>query len=240
MTPRYETIVVDQVISRAKVQLCLLDSSNDLFLEMAIFEALDHLDCASELSKECCEIDVCDGIAKLPKGLVRFLAMKIPHHTEDHKHNEEPTATPRGGFGHNQFLIYADTDFLNKCGCNGRYNNFFKTFQINKGYIHLGDNHSHLDKIMVAYLGLNVDEFGRTLIYKRYERALMAYACQMFMLAFKSEYTNYEVEMYRKTWVEQKNYLKGQDRMAEFELDKLEISALMLTRLITPRIYLNR
>lgn len=240
MTPRYESISVDQVISRAKVQLRLIDSSNDLFLEMAIFEGLDHLDCASELSKMCCEIEVCDGVAKLPKGLVRFLAMRIPHHEEHHNHSGEPTATPRGGFGHNQLYIYADTDFLNNCGCNGKWNNFFRTFQINKGYIHLGNNHFNVDKVTVAFLGLNVDEFGNTLIYRRYERALMAYACQMYALAFKSEYTNYEVEMYRKTWVEQKNYLKGQDRMAEFELDKVEISALMLTRLITPIIYLNR
>ena len=82
-------------------------------------------------------------------------------------------------------------------------------------------------KADLAYIGLNVDEFGRTLIYKRYERALMNYACYQFSMMFKEEYTNFQTEMWNKTWVEQRGKIIGEDVLNDFMQNRHEIATLM-------------
>lgn len=232
MTPRYKEISVSEVISRVKVQLRQLDTSNDSMLEMLIYEGLDSLDCSSQLVKKCSELEICDGVAKLPKDLVRFLGMRLPC-------DATTTINPTTGqtTSNNQFFIYADTDFLHNICDTTNMSAFPNFFQINKNFIHFNSTVS-FDEVVIAYLGLNTDEFGNTMIYQQYERALMAYACYMFLLSFKDEATNYQIDQYRKTWVEQRNKIIGENRMREFEQDKIEIAALMLSRLITPSIYL--
>lgn len=230
-TPTYNEISIESVIARAKLQLRLIDNSNDDYLEILIGEGLDSMDCASQLIKRQCEIEVCDRTAKLPVGFVKFLALRF-----DCDSNVDPTNDPIQNQLFNRLrqfpMVYADTTFLNQCGidCNSNgsfvVNNFTNTFQINKGHIHFNFD-PQVDTITLAFLGLNVNEFGKTLIYQRYERALAAYACYQFAMAFKEEYTNYIVENYNRTWIEQRNKIIGSDYMNNFSQDRFEISALM-------------
>jgi hypothetical protein len=77
MTGRYEEILIDEVIARAKMQLRIATTTeHDDTLEVFISEALDHLDCASQLVKKQCCIDVCDHVSELPKGFVRILGLR--------------------------------------------------------------------------------------------------------------------------------------------------------------------
>lgn len=237
-TGKYAEIGMGSVVARAKLQLRLIDNSNDDFLEFLIGEALDHLDCSSELVKKICEIGVCDRTAKLPVGFVKFLGLRF-NCDADFDTNTNPVDNQIFNRLRQIPMVYADTNFLNQCGCNTTgFTDFTNTFQINKGFIHFNFD-PDVDSVTLAYLGLNVDSFGNTLVYQRYERALMNYACFMFAMAFKDDFTVYQIEMFRKTWTEQRAKLMGLDRMDEAENDKLEIAALMLTRLVPPTIYLR-
>lgn len=216
MTERYEEIGIDEIIARTKVQLRIATTTeHDDTLELFISEGLDSLDCSSQLVKKQCCIDVCDDhMAKLPKGFVRFLGLR-------------PICSSGSANNRSSNIIYADISFLHKNSCStSGLCDYRDGFQINKGYIHFNSDFT-ADKIDIAYLGLNVDEFGRTLIYKRYERALMNYACYQFSMAFKEEYTNYQTDMWNRTWVEQRTKIIGEDIVNDFMNDRYEIAKLM-------------
>lgn len=214
MTPLYSEISVESIISRCKLQMRIIDSAQDNYLAMLIYEGLDHLNALSMLVKKQCEIVVTDKTAKLPKDLVRFLGARLCC----------DGATVNAN---NTLLLYADTKFLNNCkvGTEG-FVNYIDYFQINNGFIHFGRDMG-IDKVVIAYLALNTDEDGNTVIHQKYERALTNYACYMFALSFNEDFNQYTIEKYNQTWVEQKNYLKGKAVMEDFELNKREISELM-------------
>ena len=213
MTGRYEEILIDEVIARTKMQLRIATTTeHDDTLEVFISEALDHLDCASQLVKKQCCIDVCDHVSELPKGFVRILGLRpVCADTTTNVYD----------------MVYADVKYLHKnnCGTTGCVD-YREGFQINKGFIHFNSDVT-FTKADLAYIGLNVDEFGRTLIYKRYERALMNYACYQFSMMFKEEYTNFQTEMWNRTWVEQRSKIIGEDVLNDFMQNRHEIATLM-------------
>lgn len=227
MTGRYDTITMNQVISRIKMKLRLIDSSQDDYLNVLACEALDSMNAASQQGKFECPIKVCGQTAKFPKGIIKFLAARIPC-SEDQNITNDPITNQLFNWQKQQPLIYADTTFLNQCGCDTTgmlpYN-YANTIQINNGYLHFNRN-MEIDEITIAFLGLRVDEFGNSIIFQRYERALTNYACAEFADSFKEDFTEGQIQRWLATWVAQKAKIEGEDRMNNFENDRFEIAAL--------------
>jgi len=214
MTPIYDTVSVESVIARCKLQLRLIDSSHDNYLEMLIMESLDHLSAYSQLVKKQCVISVTDKTAKLPGGLVRFLGLRLC--CDETPQTNDPITDSL--LKNQNLFFYADTKFLNQCDIDSAgFNNFADVFQINNGFIHFNQDLG-ITEAVIAYLSL---------IYQRYERALTNYACYMFTLAYSENYNQYIIEKYNQTWVEQKHFLRGQDNMNDFLNNKREIGNLM-------------
>ena len=223
MTPIYDTVSVESVIARCKLQLRLIDSSHDNYLEMLIMESLDHLSAYSQLVKKQCVISVTDKTAKLPGGLVRFLGLRLC--CDETPQTNDPITDSL--LKNQNLFFYADTKFLNQCDIDSAgFNNFADVFQINNGFIHFNQDLG-ITEAVIAYLALNTDDDGNSLIYQRYERALTNYACYMFTLAYSENYNQYIIEKYNQTWVEQKHFLRGQDNMNDFLNNKREIGNLM-------------
>ena len=237
-TPRYETVPISQIISRAKMQLRLLDTSQDNFLNILVCEALDHLNAASQCGKFQCDIDVCDQTAELPKGTIKLLGVRLACDAENVATNDPITNSLLNSRKQNSY-IYADLSFLHQCGVSTTgMSSLDSTIQINKGHIHFNYDLG-IDKICVATLGLLLDEHGNSVVFKRYERALWNYACSVYAQAYPENFNQYLIEKWDRTWVAQKNRIKGEDRMNEFMNDRVEIAQLM-TALTTSAIILTR
>lgn len=232
MTDRYSTISIEQVISRIKLKLRLQNTTefDDMF-ETLICEGLDSLNASSQQGKFECEVEVCGQTAKLPKGLIRFLAAQLPC---DASVTNNPINDQTINLQRQIPMIYADLTFLNQCGCNVTgWRPFTNTIQINNGHIHFNMDLG-VDKIVIAWLGLKVDEFGNSVIFQRYERALTNYACAEYADSFKENFTEGQIQRYYATWVAQKSKIEGEDRMNDFQNDRVEISFLM-SRLLVSR-----
>lgn len=216
MQNRYETITVDSVIARTKAQLRLTHTSDyDSYLEMMVFEALDSLGGISQMVKKQCGITVSNGISKLPKDFVKLIGIRatVVQQTNDPIQAE---------FNRFNYLLYANTRFLNSCGVNvdGVANG---GYQINNGYIHMNCGDIVITDAVLAYYGINTDAEGRALIYARYERALSSYACYMYAMAYAENYNQYIIEEYKRTWQLQRSKLTGEDNAYDFQLEKRQI-----------------
>lgn len=218
MTPRFEEISVEEVIARAKAQLRIMNTSEfDDFLEMLIFEGLGSLDNLLQLVKKQCDIEVCSQVAKFPDDFVKLLAVRMSDGQD------------------NGTVVYTDTNFLKNCyvDFSGNKNVFSlnEGFQIVKNFLHFNSD-TNISKITIAYLGVNTDEYGRAMIYSKYERALMAYACYMYALAYAEKFNQYIIEEYKNTWKNQRSKIIGENAMFDFQNDKREICNLMTALLI--------
>ena len=211
---KYQTISVEEVIARTKMQLRLTDTSQDDFLDVLINEGLRHLDTLSLLVKKNKCICVSNGKAKLPSGFSQLLALRNKVTAYD---GREVNATP----------VYIDKSFLRRCDVDENivdaFETFDNTFQINDGYIYFGSR-STIEEVEIAYLGFNVDDYDRIMIYEIYERALTAYACYKFSMAYMGNFNQYAIEKYQREWVAQKNWLRGKDAKEDFQNTKFQIN----------------
>lgn len=198
----YDEISIEEVIARTRMQLKLNDGSWDSFLEVTIREALRELRAPSVIVKQQCTLEVVDGKAKLPSGFWRLLELRL---------NNQPVTDPITGVTTNQCYsyLYADTKFLSNCGCTtDGVLDFMKTFQIAKGYIWFPDG-TIAEEVQMAYMGYNVDEKGRTMIYAMHERALWNYACYMFFMTNPELANGMIIDQYNRTWIAQKSMVNG-------------------------------
>ncbi len=224
---RFSTISVDQVLTRTKLQLRIFDNAQDDYLSILIYEGLRHVDALPMLVKKNVKLCVSDGKAKLPCDFNKMLAVR---------------GVVLGDIG-NQHLcaqrVYVDTNFFRECGlnCDSNMQDFSTTFQINNGYIFLGSGGEEPDEIQLAYMGLNQDEHGNLLIYEDYERALFNYACCQFMMAFNENYNQYLIDRHNRTWVAQKNWLRGEAARYDFENTKFQIRLTFNAIAIDPIMY---
>jgi hypothetical protein len=217
-----QTISVDEVIARTKMQLKLSDTSNDDFIEVLINEGLKHLDTLSITRKfqKCLCIE--NGKAKLPCNFVKLLGIRYKTTNYDGKPiNVSP--------------VYIDKNFLRSCNVPDStlevYDSLDDSFQINGGYIYFSSL-TEVQEAEIAYLGSNVDENDRMVFYEDYERALKAYACYQFTLAFIENYNQYVVEMYKREWVAQKNWVRGKDAVDEFNKTKFQMGKIFNALLV--------
>lgn len=225
-------ISIDEVLARTKVQLLIANTTeHDDYLEMMISEGLRHLDAITLCKKKQCILDIVDSKAELPKGFQKLLGMRI---LKTVLMNQQvngimqqvpiPICSP---------IFYVDTIFLNNCECdnlngNNILQNFRDTMQISGNTIHFNSNNIESGQVSLAFMVLNVDEFGRILIYEEYERALSSYASYMFSLAYLQD--NRSVAMadrYYAIWVAQKAWIKAGAWKDEFQKTKMEIASMV-------------
>lgn len=220
MIPVNSIVSVEDVISRIKFDLRLSDTTeHDLGFEILIREGLGSLNCLTQLEKKQCNLEVNDCNVALPDDLVNFIALRPKTWVS----TDDATSKPLCGN-----FIYANTQFLNNCGCSlVGLSNFSESFQLNKGYIHFNDDNSAISEVTIAYEGLWKDKEGKRVIFERFERALTAYACWKFTRSWNEKYPQHITESYHQEWVLQKDYLKGQDVARDFQNNRREISELM-------------
>jgi hypothetical protein len=236
MNPRYEHIGIDQVISRAKVQLRLQNTSDyDSFLELMIFEAMGSLGVLSMLRKDECPLSITNGTAKLPDNFIKLIAITADINVDPDSNDPITAQLSQCGL-----MLYADVPFMNSCGCNtdggfafNAFNFPYQSYQINNGYVHVNNPHGTIVNAKIAYYGTNTDKDGRAIIFSRYERALFNYACWMYTLANPEGFNQYIIEKYESIWVAQKSMLRAQDVRFKFELEAREIQNILSAMVIS-------
>jgi hypothetical protein len=230
MLPANNIISVEEVIARCKVGLRIQDTSEwDSFLEILIREGLGSLNCINQLQKKQCTMTLEDGKIKLPKDLVRFLALRPKSWLPSTEENPITSNFP-GNCGR---FIYADTTFLDSCGCdNLGFRNFNSGFQINNGFIHF-NSEVDIDEATIAYLGMWLDADGKPAIFERFERALTAYACWKFTRSWPEKYNQYIMSSYQTEWVNQREKLKGMAVKDEFEQNRVFITGMMRSLIVS-------
>jgi len=210
----YETITLEQVIMRAKGMFRIENTDDDAWFYIWAEEAIRSLDTFSFYVKNQCVIQIRDDKAKLPKGLVRILAVwwdcfNVP--------------------------VYVDLPYLKLCDCNvGSLSNYRTTMQINKGHLLFYNLPSvkAIDPITgapssepttpteanIAYIGYNLDENGEPVIYERYERAVWNYCCWMYSLQ-----NGINGDVYHRQWIASKKAIRSGDQREQFRNTKRQV-----------------
>lgn len=230
MIPQNALIPIADVLARTKADLRMMDSTEqDGYLEILLREALGSMNAISQLQKKQCTSSVEDSKMQLPKDMVRFLALR-PKSWLPSTESDPITSNFPGYCGR---FIYADTTFLDSCGCdNMGFRNFNSGFQINNGFIHF-NSEVDIDEATIAYLGMWLDADGKPAVFERFERALTAYACWKFTRSWPEKYNQYTQESYRTEWVNQREKLKGMAVKDEFEQNKVAITAMMRSLIVS-------
>lgn len=218
---RYDTITVDEIIASCKMQLRITDTTeHDDYLQIIINEGLRELNCLSLFKKFQCTLEIIDSKSKLPNGFQNLLGLRFSGSTSSDAYFN---------------LIYIDKKFLDDAGVNtsfSRLANYIDTFQILHGYIHYNSD-INATEVSIAWMGLNLDEYGRLIVYEDYERALRAYACWNFTQAYSKDFKEATTERYGRVWKAQKAFVKGQDVQNDFRQNKYEINKLFTALLVS-------
>lgn len=231
------TITESEIIASVKMKLLLQNTTEyDSYFTFLINEGARHLGTLSLFVKNQCDIDIHDGKSELPKGFYRLLGLRF---------NNTPVQTtiPEGGpFTVNhvpcQPMFYVDSAFLSDCGCAlntfSNIQNYLGVFQINKGFIHYNSSVGiSATSANMAWLGFNIDDAGRMILYADYERALTAYCCYNFTLTYSDEYKEATIERWHQEWVNQKSWVKGNDAVQDAQNTRREIAAIATALLVS-------
>jgi hypothetical protein len=230
----YETVPLSDVRDQAKMMLRMQsDNSVDDEVEFWIIKGLGRLNCLSTLKKFNCEIEVCENMAKLPKGLVRLIAFRVPLGS---------AASTALDWNSPNFAYYYDAPFFKNYGISGNndWGSFGNFCQVNNG--HLIFNYPlAVDTIEISYIGANVDNCGNRIIYLRYMDALAAFSAynigrdRMHEGVFARE----QIQLWRSEWINQRNMIISEDQKNSFREKKNEIRAIMLSEYYSPRLLPN-
>ena len=129
-----------------------------------------------------------------------------------------------------QNMLYVDKRYIDTTS--STTSSYEDTFQISNGYIQY-NNDVNATEATLAYLGLNIDEFGHLTVYADYERALRAYACYKYALAFHEDFKESTTQRYENEWKAQKRYIKGADVQNDFKNRKYEMSKIFKAFLLS-------
>lgn len=231
MSGRFTTIGIEEIITSAKMQLRLQNTSEyDDYLDMKIREGARHLCALSIFQKRQCSLEINDGKAKLPKGFFRLLGARFKNLTV----TVDDITTIQTGCSR---ILYVDKAFMNDCNCNttdtATILDYSQGFQIVGDIIHVGSAIT-AEAIEVAYLSFNTDDSGNIIFYEDYERALSNYACYQYCLSFSENFNQYVVNEYKQTWISQKNWIKGSDVANAAQQDKRGIQAVFNALVLSP------
>ncbi len=210
----FQYISLVEAVEAAKEDLRIQDTTeHDPYLFRKADEALRHTGAYKNYVKKVCKVDILDGRAKLPVGLQRLTGLRF---------------VDGNGICYGQ--PYLDLDFLNNCGCNdvaGNYGNLYNPHEVQDGYIVFHDpSNISATQANIAYMGRNVDSDGVMYMSDREERAVIAYLCYHFSLAYPEGYTQHFNYEKKREWTNQKKYLRGLSQKERFEENKRQISAI--------------
>jgi hypothetical protein len=213
----YDTVPIDYARDGAKLLLQLRHTTEyDDVLDFHITRGIQRLKINSTVVKNNCKIPVCNGFsAKLPKGLIQLLAIRVPC-----GETVENSDAERGV----NYTIYIDKNFFKDCNDSSSYGSWENTMQIRDGYIYFNQEISEAE-IEIAYKGTNVDENGDMIIYERYLPALEFYAASMFGLSNPKLYPQWS--QWKTDFINEKKALAGEDIKNIWDLQKRQIWANM-------------
>jgi hypothetical protein len=233
MYSTYSTVSIDDVINLAKQRLGILHTTEyDNLLEREIEKGLHKLNVPSMVKKDMQCIEICDGKAKLPYGLYKIVGTRFIDEN-----------------GNCQRMIYADADFAKQCGCDNSLiagntsfsvTNFFETYQVQDGYI-VFPSSVPFTHITISFLKYITNSEGRLQILERYEEALACFAAYWIAFSFKNSISQNWTEQQRtELWghyLASKRFIKGEDRVNLFELQRREFAEAWLALQISPITY---
>lgn len=213
-------ISIEQVISSAKFTLRLTDTTdNDNFLQLQILYAYRTIGSLDSYIKCRCNLDIVDGEACLPPNFYRLLALRYIPASRTIATSNVPLFT--GG-------VYVDRAYLYEAGCTTNVpacnNNYNGTFQIVGNKILL-NGYMPISKILIAYLGMHVDDNGNPMIPEEMELALSDYAAYRYAMSFPESYTPMQMSGWDKEWKAQAAMVKGRAAVRDFQQDRFEIMA---------------
>lgn len=226
----YKEISIDEVLARTKIQMRVANTTeHDDFFALMILEATRHLGSLSLFKKKQTNLTIIDNKSELPKDFYRLLGIRA---------SGQGSNNPFVNGGNCITQLYVDNKFLNDCGCSSGIANtvdFNLGFQIQNGFV-FWNSGIGADTATLAYLAMNTGDDGKLLIYEDYERAVSSYACYMFCLSYPDLYKESTTDRYKREWMAQKSWVRGNDAASDFQKNKREISAIF-NSLIASQIY---
>jgi len=215
---RYETITVNEVVASAKMQLRLTNTTEfDDFLTLYVNEAVRNLNALSLFTKKQATIEIIDLKSRLPDGFQTLLGLRFSKTT--------------AGDTVFQNMLYIDKKYINDPN-KLNTSDFQDTFQIQNGFIFYNSDVDATEATL-AYMSLNIDDFGHLIVFADYERALRAYACYKYALAFYEDFKESTTQRYENEWKAQKRYIKGSDVLNDFKNRKYEMSKIFKAFLLS-------
>ena len=216
----YDTVEIKEVREQAKLALLMQnDNSIDDELDFYITRGLGRMKCLSALTKINCDIEICGFTAKLPKGLVKLLAVRVPNTDINFQ-----SAT-------DQYLYFYDKPFFTQNGNSvddNTWSDFGNTMQINNGYL-MFNLEQTVETMQIAYIGTLINDCGDVMIYERYSDALAAFACYKFGLArvHLRIFTQKQLDDWQAEWINQRAAIQSEDVAIKFKEQKNQIRAIM-------------
>lgn len=232
-----------QIINRTKMRLLLTGTTHaDAVLEKLINEAATyHLNALSCYVISCETITIDCLKAELPDSCVQVLCYSFPDATGCsgccatcmNPHNEGAVCSCPTYFVPSREILTEFCGLGASCGLSANF------FDVQNGYIVFPSTVTQ-STVKVWFRGYNLDEDGLALIDERQERALSAYAAWQYAIAHYKSYAPEQRATWRSEWVAQKNWLRGTDVQADFQMNKAKASSIARALLVNPVISANR
>lgn len=214
----YTFVSTDLAIELAKMMLQLENTSEfDDDIEKWVNVRLMSMGGVDQFKIQQKTIDVIDGIAPLPNGVNRILALRFC--SDD-------------GIAYG--VHYVDSDYLNVCGCEViggySYGGLFTIVGSNIKFISPGETP---DKVRVAYKGYVTDGDGLIMIKDYMAWGLACFAAYNIALTHKEKYTQVQLAEYKRNYISQGNMITSRQAVEKFMLSDLENSRLFSKKTIS-------
>lgn len=234
----YDTITYNQVIFFTKSYLGISNSTEyDNLIELFIDEAISSLNNLAQNIPRSCVKEIEGNYVKLPHGFnellgVRFCELK---QTTEEVVNPNPTMFETENILF-QPLVYWNYKWLRDCqisdselskSTNGCANgNIQGSMQIIDGNLVFNSNISNdYSHVQIIFNGMNEDEQGRMVIYKRYQRAARSYVVGMMAKRFPELWGSLASDM--EVYKAQKRFIKGDDQEKHWHRNKFEVQKIL-------------
>lgn len=183
-------ITLNDIISRAKIEVSYFNSDSDYWWEVAANESVREFGCSDILVKcnECIKLDQ-NGRWFFPKNfyqLIGFAGQQIINN------NTTPTFSP---------IIYWEQPILQMANIGTNVSNLnaaVMSVQRNRNYFQFFGNTSTFINLTVAYLSYNTDEHGSFYILEDFEQPIMFYLCAQWALRHSKDYSQWQYQ----TWID--------------------------------------
>ena len=231
-------IDIEQVINRTKLRLGLMDTTlPDAYIEKLINEGSIHITSLDQFIISCETIDIDCGMVKLPFGATDVIAFSFVG--EGCSGCCNISHDPISGLDRNmdctcsQYYV-SDRSVLVEMGQLGCSSGLWQNrFTVQAGYIQLPSTVT-ATQIKVWHRGYNMDGDGLMVLDEIQERGLSAYAAYEYALSNPQRFTPLQIMEWKKTWVAQKSFLKGQAQQQDYRLNKDRMASIARAIVMNP------